>query len=186
MKELLIAALSFALLAAGAAAQIPIVRLKPFSLTVNACFERAPDYPDPERVEPHLPVSACVKEISGVLAFSADGVVQLDGAPGPSPRATITGSARYGGQNAEFDAHQVALHVERAPRGYRAWLVADSTPEDPAGDSGRLLVEFRLDSAGRPIAGSALPSGDVACTFAPVCRGEEELGIDYAPEGRKP
>ncbi len=170
----------------AAAVALLIVSLRPFHLTVNACFDRTLDYPDHERVEPHLPVSACVKEISGVLAFSDGGAVQVDGAPGPAARATITGSDRFGAQAADFDAIQVPLHVAAAPKGYRAWLAADATPEDPAGDSGELRVEFYLDAGGRPVAGSARPVGDVACTFVPVCTGEEELTIDYAPNGRAP
>jgi len=179
MRTLLLAAAVLA--SSSARAQVPLVRLVPFRLDVGRCFARAPQYPDRERVEPHLPAAACVKSVSGVLAFSEDGSVRVEGAAGPSARATPVGGAIYGLAR-EFAVHDAPLKVSASASGYRASVVADETPEDPAGDSGRVSVEFALDRGGRPVPGSAVVVGRVVCTFAPVCR-EEDLEIGYDDVG---
>jgi hypothetical protein len=174
----LFAAALVAALAGAASAQLSIGRVEPFRVAVNRCFERAPDYPDHDRVEPHLPKLVCLDAISGVIAFGADGAVALSGAPGLASRASATGT-ETNGVAMTFAAREVPLSVERGASGYRAELVADDTPEDPAGDSGQTLVGFDLDAAGRVAPGTVRVNGRVACTFAPVCTGEEELIIAY-------
>ncbi len=183
-RDLTLAVCALAALAASSAAQIPVVSVKPFRLEVGRCYDRVAPYPDPERVEPHLPTQACVTAVTGTLAFAEDGTLLTDGAAGPSPRAGAAGNARYGVPR-EFEAHQERLTLTRSSKGYHAWFVADETPEDPAGDTGRVVVEFDLDRGGAPVAGSVSVSGRVECTFAPVCR-DEDLVIDYeaAPPAR--
>jgi hypothetical protein len=169
------------MLATPVVAQIPLVRLQSFVLPVGRCFDRTASYPDRDRVEPHLPTRACVTSVSGTLAFAEDGTLLAGGAPGPSPRASAEGAAKYGVLRA-FEPLQSPLSVVLGPRGYEASFVVDETPEDPAGDTGRLIVRFALDRSGKPLPGTVSVSGLVVCTFAPVCR-EEDLEIGYDDAG---
>lgn len=159
-------ALLAVLLAAPAAAQVPVVTLRPFSLPVAACFARPESVPDPERVEPHLPKTVCLDAVSGVLPFSADGALLLEGAP--SARASAAGRAGYG-VTVPVSVRQAPLALSKVKGGYLASLLLDTTAEDPAGDTGKLTLTFRLDAGGRPVAGTASVWGRVECTFAPVC-----------------
>lgn len=170
--------LLLALLAAAvpASAQVPIVKLVPFHLDAGKCFTRPADYPDHDRVEPHLPTKVCLKEINGVLPFAADGSLVVDGT-GPSGRATASGTIRYG-TDGSLDRPMSQIHFVSGRHDWRAWFVADETPEDPAGDTGRTLVWFRLDRSGAVIPESVYVSGAVVCTFAASCT-DGDLDIPY-------
>jgi hypothetical protein len=164
-----------ALAAAPSPAQVVAVRRDAFRLAVGRCFDREFVYPDHDRVDPHLPKTVCVTEVTGTLAYGADGAVL-----GAGSTARAAGTETFGATRPlDGDA---PLKVEKTARGYTAVVQVESTPEDPAGDSGRILLAFDLDRGGIAVPGSVRLMGLVECTFAPVCT-DGDLQIPYEDAG---
>lgn len=133
-----------------------------------SCFSRPPE---DARVDRHLPKVVCVAGISVALVLQSDGRPYFEGgmlrAGTPhSSRALVAG----GVDGRRIRGEGEALYGVPHGADWRVWTVVDRTPEDPAGDSSAVTVEFVIDAAGTPRPGSLKVYGEVACT-APSCQG---------------